>query len=405
MISYAQNLEDVMLQRAFGGLRDGFYIDAGAGSPLEDSVTKHFYDLGWRGINIEPSETYFQELQRDRPRDTNLNVALGDEQETRTFFEATGSGLSTLDPELVENIGRLGFEITTRREIPVTTLRAVCEKHVDGPIDFLKVDVEGWESRVLAGGDWSRYRPRIVLVEAISPVDGRPTWELWERDLLPRGYLFCYFDGLNRFYVRKEDSRLAQAFETPPNVTDGFIAYGRLRAEEDLRAADEERAKLDKDLGVLREEFSEQGKQLRRLLTDRKRWRSEVSSKLQELSRVRSELDDLRSISRQLRIDHDSQSQELRRQRERSRWQSSQYRRLETDHESRKRTLRDLENRAASRLTDLRRAYQEFHRLQDEARFLRARQQKMQSTWSWRLTDPIRRLGALLGPSPGKHRE
>ena len=53
-ISYAQNLEDVLLWRALGHIKNGFYIDVGANHPEWDSVTKHFYDLGWRGVNIEP---------------------------------------------------------------------------------------------------------------------------------------------------------------------------------------------------------------------------------------------------------------------------------------------------------------------------------------------------------------
>ena len=54
MISYAQNFEDVMLARAFGDRRDGFYIDVGACFPDVASVTRHFYDLGWNGVNVEP---------------------------------------------------------------------------------------------------------------------------------------------------------------------------------------------------------------------------------------------------------------------------------------------------------------------------------------------------------------
>ena len=53
-ISYAQNNEDVLLWRALGHVRDGFYIDVGANDPVEHSVTKAFYDAGWRGISIEP---------------------------------------------------------------------------------------------------------------------------------------------------------------------------------------------------------------------------------------------------------------------------------------------------------------------------------------------------------------
>ena len=53
-ISYAQNAEDVRLRRAFRGQAKGFYIDVGANTPVNFSVTKHFYESGWTGIDIQP---------------------------------------------------------------------------------------------------------------------------------------------------------------------------------------------------------------------------------------------------------------------------------------------------------------------------------------------------------------
>jgi hypothetical protein len=50
---YSQNFEDLYLYRFFSSLDKGFYIDAGAWHPDIDSVTKIFYDQGWRGINID----------------------------------------------------------------------------------------------------------------------------------------------------------------------------------------------------------------------------------------------------------------------------------------------------------------------------------------------------------------
>ena len=57
-ISYAQNFEDVLLNRVFRDRLDGSYIDIGALHPTIDSVTKAFYDRGWSGINIEPIKAY-----------------------------------------------------------------------------------------------------------------------------------------------------------------------------------------------------------------------------------------------------------------------------------------------------------------------------------------------------------
>ena len=74
IISYAQNAEDVRLARLFDS-SSGFYVDIGAGDPTEFSVTKHFYDRGWSGINVEPGPA-FERLEQQRPRDVNLRLAV-----------------------------------------------------------------------------------------------------------------------------------------------------------------------------------------------------------------------------------------------------------------------------------------------------------------------------------------
>ena len=81
MISYAQNFEDVVLMRALKDVNNGFYIDVGAFSPDFHSVTKAFYERGWRGINIEPNPECEAPFKSSRPRDVHLAVAVGDVQD------------------------------------------------------------------------------------------------------------------------------------------------------------------------------------------------------------------------------------------------------------------------------------------------------------------------------------
>jgi len=52
--SYAQYNEDIILLALLYDVEKGFYVDVGANYPVIDSVTKLFYQHGWRGINIEP---------------------------------------------------------------------------------------------------------------------------------------------------------------------------------------------------------------------------------------------------------------------------------------------------------------------------------------------------------------
>ena len=95
VISYAQNFEDVMLNRVFADQTTGFYIDVGAMDPVLDSVTKTFYDRGWTGINIEPDARSFASVAAARERDINLNVAVGDKPEVRSFYNFDTEGIST----------------------------------------------------------------------------------------------------------------------------------------------------------------------------------------------------------------------------------------------------------------------------------------------------------------------
>lgn len=236
MISYSYNFEDVYIQRIFPGKKDGFYIDVGAADPVEGSVTKHFYDLGWHGINLEPQDAYFKRLQAERPRDINLQVAAGTQDEDRTFYSLGGLGGSTLDAGHAENGKKLGFDVKAL-SVKMTTLRSICEIHADRTIDFLKVDVEGWERDVLAGGDWSRFRPILVIVEATKPFSPEPCHEAWEPLLLEVDYVFAFFDGLNRYYLRKEDAHLAERLAVPVNVFDRFTPYAQHKLQLELERA------------------------------------------------------------------------------------------------------------------------------------------------------------------------
>ena len=230
MITYAQNLEDVLLARAFRAQSTGFYVDVGAMHPSLDSVTRHFYDLGWRGVNIEPAASHHARLVEQRPRDTNLRVALAERPGRAVLHRVGTTGLSSLDPGVFSAAASLGEQVEDE-DVEVTTLAEVCRRHVADEIDFLKIDVEGLEEQVIRGGDWKRFRPRVVLVEATRPGTAQPSFETWDPLLLEARYLVAFFDGLNRFYVRSENAELLQHFTVPVNVFDDWVSHRTVLAE------------------------------------------------------------------------------------------------------------------------------------------------------------------------------
>jgi len=178
-ISYAQNFEDVILYRALKGIKQGFYIDVGAWDPVIDSVTKAFYDRGWHGINIEPSRTYFEKLEAERPRDINLMVVAGSRAGLTVFYEILETGLSTAKKEIADHFARAGYKVR-EYQVPCLPLATICEANRIQEIHFLKIDVEGMETEVIQGCDFARFRPWIVIIEAIDPIQRKPVRPEWE---------------------------------------------------------------------------------------------------------------------------------------------------------------------------------------------------------------------------------
>jgi FkbM family methyltransferase len=220
--SWAQNYEDVMLARALKDVVEGFYIDVGACDPTLHSVTKHFYDLGWSGINIEPSAIRIEKFKKERVRDINLELLISDEVTTLDYYEEPNGGLSTSVDQIAQSHERIGITFKKLKK-KSSTLSDVIEKNAQGrEIHFLKIDVEGFEKKVLAGAELDKNRPWIIVIESTEPLTQIDNFEVWEFLLLENGYIHGYSDGLNRFYVSQERKELLNYFKFPKNVFDDF---------------------------------------------------------------------------------------------------------------------------------------------------------------------------------------
>lgn len=223
VISYSQNFEDIILWRALKNIENGFYIDVGANDPVVHSVTKLFYENGWRGINCEPVEYWFERIVYDRPRDINLQVAIGSKEQPLKFYEVVGTGLSTLNEHTAEEHAKnLGFDVL-EYYVPVKSLDSICKENNVSTVHFLKVDVESVEKDVLESFSFKEVRPWIVVVEATKPMTQIDISNEWEYMLFENDYSLAYFDGLNKFYVSSEHSELKNIINCPPNTFDKFI--------------------------------------------------------------------------------------------------------------------------------------------------------------------------------------
>ena len=245
---YSQNSEDVLLARCFEGENQGFYVDVGAEDPVEGSITRHFYERGWNGINIEPVPFFFDRLANDRPRDINLNCVASDrDDQTLNLCISEGTGLSTLEAERQEALESNPDHEVQRIEVQSQTLSTILNSHATQRIDFLKIDVEGHELAVLRGLDLSSHHPRVIVIETTLPsmhpggrvpMQERPVaahdFEAIDHLITAAGYRRVYFDGLNTWWIDQAEPALADAFRTPPNCFDTISPLESYRIIEQL---------------------------------------------------------------------------------------------------------------------------------------------------------------------------
>jgi FkbM family methyltransferase len=235
--SFAQAKEDILLLRALKHVSHevGFYIDVGGFHPEVDSVTKLFYDHGWRGVNCEPVPELVRLFERDRPRDVNLQVAVSDRTGEITFHNIKGHQLGTVVEEFAHRHEAAGLERESYT-VPTLTLTQICERYAPSEIHFLKIDVEGHEGSVIRGMDFKRFRPWVLVVEATEPnrLDV-PTYEEWDKELTAAGYRFVYTDVLNRYYVSEEHADLASCFSVP---ADDYVLAKQANLSARLEAAE-----------------------------------------------------------------------------------------------------------------------------------------------------------------------
>jgi FkbM family methyltransferase len=309
MISYAQNLEDVVLNRVFQNKPKGFYIDVGAHDPIELSVTKHFFDLGWHGINIEPVPASYKKFKKGRPDDINLNIAVGSKHDFITIYEIEGHPeLTSLDKDIAESTGKLMDAKVKPYKVEIRTLTEVCDQYCNGFIDFIKIDVEGFEKEVILGTDLKRFRPTMLVVEATKPCkaviecwdnpDAAAAWHEWEPLLFEAEYILIYYDGLNRYYLRKEDEYLKNRFAIPVTwIQDQFSLYRDVRKTWRL---DAENKQLEKGKGELANQFDTLTREHSELLKERDQLKNKETELEQRLSASNDKHNSLMAENKQL---------------------------------------------------------------------------------------------------------
>lgn len=172
-LSYSQEGEDLVLYRLIGHKTNGFYVDIGAHHPYRLSNTYKFYQLGWRGINIDPLPESMKLFKGARPRDISLEVAIvnSDSQQLHYYMFAEPA-YNTMDEKVAK---QRVLTVPTDKIIKTILVSShkladVLDKYLpyNQAIDFFSIDVEGMDFNVIQSNNWDKYRPNFVVIESLN---------------------------------------------------------------------------------------------------------------------------------------------------------------------------------------------------------------------------------------------
>lgn len=196
--SFSQDSEDEILEKIFWGKNDGFFIDIGAHHPIEYSNTYKFYLKGWSGLNIDPRPGIMDEFNRIRSKDINIEIAISEEVGEKEFYLFDAPGVNTFLKDIAFGRNILnGFKYLGSKKVKTNTLLNILDKYVgERKIDFLNIDVEGYEINILKQNDWKRYRPNVIICEMLfSDESDNPT----PINCLPGSQFWSLVENLNCF--------------------------------------------------------------------------------------------------------------------------------------------------------------------------------------------------------------
>lgn len=194
---YPPEQEAGLVREFFGGRGDGYFVEVGANDPQIESQSWHLERAGWSGILIEPQPDLAERLTRERTaRVFPVACSSPDRAGTKMHLHVAGA-FSSFTPDLMVT----GVQAERGIDVPVRTLDDIlAEARAPQPIDLLSVDVEGHELDVLQGFDFSRWRPRLILLE------DHVTSTAKHHFLRGNGYALMRRTGLNGWYVPREDA-------------------------------------------------------------------------------------------------------------------------------------------------------------------------------------------------------
>ena len=146
------------------------YLDVGCFHPIRQNNTYLLYKLGWKGINIDLNPLSIELFNVARTNDINICAALSSKKSTETvYFDHSLSSLNTISKEHIFFLKKaFGLSKLEKRKIKTITLTSILKKNKIRKIDFMNIDIEGSELKVLKTINFNYFDIKVICIEVLN---------------------------------------------------------------------------------------------------------------------------------------------------------------------------------------------------------------------------------------------
>lgn len=158
---YSQFGQDsFVLKDIYKNKKDGIFVDVGANHPIHGSNTYLLELNGWKGLAIEPQQA-LRDLWPSVRKTKCLNYVVGPENKEITFIEGDGNenGLSG-----VEGFNKCSDKCK-KVQVQQKRLTDILSENSIVNVDYLSIDVEGYEMNVLKSIDFNKTNIKLIGLE------------------------------------------------------------------------------------------------------------------------------------------------------------------------------------------------------------------------------------------------
>ena len=208
--SYSQFNDDIFIKKFFKNKAAGTYVDIGCHHPFKLNNTYLLYKKGWNGLNIDLMKINIDLFNIWRPGDKNICSAVSNKNKISSVYIPNNNILSTeisIQKSYANTIKKHHKNSFIKKKILISTFENIIKNYKVNleKFDFLKIDIEGEDYKVLKNINLKKYKPTLICIE--DGIEKKENIKKISKYLKSIKYKLIFKSPINLFYQKLDKKK------------------------------------------------------------------------------------------------------------------------------------------------------------------------------------------------------